>query len=835
MTSNFEFGDAEERWQKRWEDENIFEVTEDPDKRKFYILEMFPYSSGYLHMGHVRNYSIADVVARYKMMRGFNVIHPIGYDSFGLPTENAAVKLKMHPAEWTRNSIDSMRKIFKRMGFSYAWERELPTCEPSYYKWCQWIFLKMHEMGLVYKKESTVNWCETCGTVLANEQVENGLCWRCEKSVTCKDMEQWFFKITDYAEELLESIENLPGWPERVRTMQKNWIGKSEGVMINFPIVGQEAFLTTFTTRVDTIFGATFVVLAPEHPFVQKIIKEGDQGEAFVSSINKMLMEDRISRTTEDTEKVGVFTGAYAINPMTRKRIPIFAANFVLMEYGTGAVMSVPAHDQRDFEFAKKYELDIEVVITPKDEKLTTGSLEAAYVDPGVLINSGDFSGMDSEKAKESIAGFMESKGIGERSIHYKLRDWCISRQRYWETPIPIIICSKCGNVPVPYEDLPVTLPENVEFVTVSKSPLIDYEPFHDVKCPKCGGNARRETDTMDTFVDSSFYFIRYCDPKNPEVLAEPEKTAYWMPVDIYIGGIEHAILHLLYARFISKILRDCKIVDVDEPFTNLLTQGMVVKDGRKMSKSLGNTVDPVDMMEKYGVDSIRLFLLFAAPPEKDFIWDDQGIEGMYRFINRVYRLVEKNLSLIKENINKKIDLNIESPELKKLSRDIHYTIKKVTYEIDDRMHFNTAISSVMELLNNLYLVNLENKESEDKSEHELKAYLFTQGIKSVLLLLNPAIPHLCEECWSMIGMRGLIQKEDWPTYDESQLILEERLIIVQVNGKVRAKFNFDSAASDDAIKNAALKNENVIRFLDGKEILKVIITPKKLVNVVAK
>ncbi|MBU1627108.1 leucine--tRNA ligase, partial [bacterium] len=762
------------------------------------------------------------------------VIHPIGYDAFGLPTENAAVKANIHPAAWTRNSIDNMRKIFKLMGFSYTWERELPTCEPTYYKWCQWIFLKMFEMGLVYKKESAVNWCETCGTVLANEQVEDGLCWRCEKPVTNKDMEQWFFKITDYAEELLQSIDHLTGWPERVKTMQKNWIGKSTGVMIKFPLVGENEHITTFTTRVDTVYGATFLVVAPEHPFVKKVITEKNPGEEFISIIDKMMHEDKIVRTTENTQKEGIFTGSYAVNPMTGKKIPIYAANFVLMEYGTGAVMSVPAHDQRDFEFAKKYKLPIDVVITPKGLELISDSLQAAYVAPGILINSGDFSGIDSESAKEKIADYMQSKSIGNKTVNYKLRDWCISRQRYWETPIPIIICDDCGNVPVPYEDLPVILPEEVEFKTVSLSPLIGHKPFHDVKCPKCGKKAKRETDTMDTFVDSSFYFIRYCDPKNSKVLADPAKTAYWMPVDIYIGGIEHAIMHLLYARFISKILRDCKIINVDEPFVNLLTQGMVIKDGRKMSKSLGNTVDPVDMMDKYGVDTIRLFLLFAAPPEKDFIWDDKGIEGMFRFINRIYRLVDNNLDLIKKYANKEFDGKLESPELKKLSREIHSTIKKVTFEIDSRMHFNTAISAAMELINTLYLVDLDKTKGES-DEFKAKAYLFSQGIKTILLLLNPFIPHLCEECWSMIDMKTLIQQETWPQYDEDELVQEEKLIIVQINKKVRAKFNINADASDEEIKNAALSHERVIKTLEDLKVQKVIITPNKLVNIVAK
>jgi len=834
MISRYEFENVEEKWQARWQEEELFEVTEDPNKKKFYILEMFPYSSGVLHMGHVRNYSIADVIARYKIMNGFNVIHPIGFDAFGLPTENAAVKANMHPAVWTRRSIESMREQFRRMGFSYCWSRELPTCDPTYYKWCQWIFLKMLEMGLVYKKESLVNWCETCGTVLANEQVENGLCWRCEQPVTYKDMEQWFFKITEYAEELLRSTDELSGWPERVRTMQKNWIGKSEGVLIKFPLAGEDECLSTFTTRVDTIFGATFLVLAPEHPFVQKIIRERDPGPEFVAKVDKMLVEDMISRTTEGTEKEGLFTGYYAINPMTGREIPIYVANFVLMEYGTGAVMSVPAHDQRDFEFAKKYRLPIEIVITPEGKQLSVDSLEEAYVDPGILVNSGDFSGLDTEKAKEKIAEYMESKEIGKKAVNYKLKDWCISRQRYWETPIPMIICPDCGNVPVPYEDLPVILPEDVEFKTVSKSPLIDDGPFHDVVCPSCGRKARRETDTMDTFVDSSFYFIRYCDPKNPHRLADPEKTSYWMPVDIYIGGIEHAVMHLLYARFISRVLKDCGVIDCVEPFLNLLTQGMVIKDGRKMSKSFGNTVEPMEIVRKYGADTIRLFLLFAAPPEKDIEWDDKGIEGMYRFINRVFRLVHSNLDMIKKNMDREFDGEIESPELKKLSREIHATIKRVTTEIESRMHFNTAISAIMELVNTLYLVDLNEGEKEPH-DFRVKEYLFAQGVKTVLLLLNPFAPHLCEECWSMIGKETFIQREPWPGYEESELVQEERLVIVQVNKKVRAKFNVDMTASDDEIKEAALKDERVLRSIEGKEVQKVIITPNKLVNIVAK
>jgi len=689
----------EPRYQKLWEKEKLFKVTEDPSKKKYYLLEMFPYPSGRIHMGHVRNYSIGDVVGRFLKMQGYNVIHPMGWDAFGMPAENAAIKAKTHPAKWTYENIEYMRSQLKKLGFSYDWDREFATCDPEYYRWEQLFFLQMLEKGLAYKKKSFVNWCESCQTVLANEQVEAGLCWRCNNPVVQREMDQWFFKITAYAEELLEYCDKLPGWPERVLTMQRNWIGKSEGAEIDFDVEGSNKKIRVFTTRQDTLFGATFMSLAPEHPMVKELVQGKEEEKRvndFIEKYKRISREDRITGTLE---KEGIFTGSYCINPVTGDRMPIYVANFVLMEYGTGAVMAVPAHDQRDFEFAKKYNLPIEVVIQPEGKSINAEELTEAFEEDGILVNSGEFSGMKSPEAREAITRELEKRGQGKKTINYRLRDWGISRQRYWGAPIPVIYCDKCGIVPVPPEDLPVVLPLDVELLPSGASPLPFVESFVNTTCPKCNGPAKRETDTMDTFVESSWYFDRFTCPDYTEGPLDQSKTDYWLPVDQYIGGIEHAVLHLLYARFFTKVLRDLGYLKIDEPFINLLTQGMVIKDGAKMSKSKGNVVDPDEMIEQYGADTVRLFCLFAAPPEKDLDWSEQGVEGAARFLNRLWRLVYEHHESI-SRVNSYSGKTPPGDASRKLHRKTHQTIKKVTEDIKERFHFNTAISAVMELVN---------------------------------------------------------------------------------------------------------------------------------------
>ncbi len=830
--------EIELKWQQYWEERELFSTSED-DRKKFYCLEMFPYPSGKIHMGHVRNYAIGDVIARYKRMRGYNVLHPMGWDAFGLPAENAAINHGVHPAKWTYENIDYMKKQLKRMGLSYDWTREIATCDPEYYKWNQWFFLKMYEMGLAYRKSSTVNWCPSCSTVLANEQVVDGGCWRCDTEVVQKELEQWFLKITAYAEELLEGCEKLTdGWPEHVIAMQKNWIGKSRGAEVDFPVQGSDDKIRIFTTRPDTLWGATFMCISPLHPMAERLVSD------------KTALEKIKSTYGEAGEKHGLFTGHYAINPVNNERIPIYIANFVLMEYGTGAIMSVPAHDQRDFEFAKLFNLPIRTVIVPEEGSLSE-PLTEAYEEDGILVNSAQFTGMPSSRAKEAIIEFLEERGLGKAKINYRLQDWGISRQRYWGTPIPIIYCDDCGIVPVPEEELPVILPHNVALTGTGMSPLLSSEEFLYTSCPKCGKRARRETDTMDTFVDSSWYFIRYCSKKNQEAL-DREKIKYWMPVDQYIGGVEHAVLHLLYSRFFTRVLRDIGIVDFDEPFTNLLTQGMVcketlscpehgwlfpeevkddkcikcgspVKRGRveKMSKSKKNVIDPDYLINRYGADTSRLFSLFAAPPEKDLEWSDRGIEGTYRFINRLWNLVYEHSEPLKKIKNRAPEITGGNASL---FRKTHQSIKKVTEDIERRFQFNTAIAAMMELYNEI---------SAFKPSSDGDYTVMRFALKNLLLMLSPFAPHVAEELWSVIGEEPSIFEQSWPSWDEEAVKEEEVELVVQINGKVRAKIMIPAGLSDDEIKEKALADERVKKYTDNREIRKIILIKGRLINIV--
>jgi len=815
-------GAVEAKWQDKWAVKKSFKVTEDPSKQKYYLLEMFPYPSGRIHMGHVRNYSIGDVVARFKRMRGFNVLHPMGWDAFGMPAENAAIQNNSHPAKWTSENIDYMRKQLKRMGLSYDWDRELATCDLSYYRWEQKIFLEMFSRGLAYKKSSFVNWCPSCETVLANEQVEDGGCWRCDSEVHQKELEQWFFRITDYAEELLACTDTLPGWPERVLTMQKNWIGKSYGCEIEFPLESGAGAIKVYTTRQDTLFGATFMSLAPEHPLALTLTSPENLAavEAF---IEKVKSTDKIKRTADDFEKEGVFTGAYCINPATGIKIPVYLANFVLMDYGTGAVMAVPTHDQRDFEFARKYNLNMQVVIQPEGELLDPDTMTGAYTEPGRMVNSGEFDGISSLEAKEQIADWLEKGGRGKKTVNYRLRDWGISRQRYWGNPIPVIYCDACGTVPVPEKDLPVALPLDIAFTGDGGSPLAKVASFVQVHCPLCGSAARRETDTMDTFVESSWYFLRYCCPDYLDGPLDNEKVKYWMSVDQYIGGIEHAVLHLLYARFFTKVLRDLGYVTVDEPFTNLLTQGMVIKDGAKMSKSKGNVVDPNSLIEKYGADTARLFSLFAAPPEKDLDWNDQGVDGSFRFLNRLWKLVGETLPFMSAAAN--VDVAALSDEARSLRRLVHKSIRKVTADVEERFHFNTAISAIMELVNGIQAFPHKNLPQ--------NSALLREAVESTLLLLYPFVPHFSEELWEKTGHAGGIEKAGWPSFDEEAAADEELLIVVQVNGKLRGRVTVPADASEESVRSIACADEKVLAYLEGKLPRKIIYVPGKLLNIV--
>ena len=814
----------EEKWQKYWEEQEAFRVIEDPSKKKYYLLEMFPYPSGNIHMGHVRNYSIGDVIARYKRMNGLNVLHPMGWDAFGMPAENAAIERGVQPASWTHANIDYMRAQLKRLGFGYDWRREIATCDVDYYRWEQLMFLKMYERGIVYRKSSPVNFCPKCQTVLANEQVEGGNCWRCGEEVIQKELTQWFFAITKYADELYEYCDRLPGWPEKVTSMQKNWIGKSYGVEVHFSLEDGTPF-TIFTTRPDTLYGVTFMVLAPEHPMSTQLSMGTEQEKEVAAFIEKVKAQDRSFRGEISLEKEGVFSGKYAINPLTGNRVPIYVGNFVLMEYGTGAIMAVPAHDQRDFEFAREYGLPVIVTITPKDRVLEPGAMDCAYVDEGVLVNSDRFNGMNNLEAINSIIDYLEEKGLGTRTVNYRLKDWGISRQRYWGNPIPVIYCDDCGTVPVPEKDLPVVLPVDLEIKMVGRSPLADHPAFYEVDCPICKKKARRETDTMDTFVESSWYFLRYTCADYDKGPLDRERVDHWMPVDQYIGGIEHAVLHLLYSRFFNRVLNELGLVGVREPFDNLLTQGMVIKDGAKMSKSKGNVVDPNYLIEKYGADTARLFCLFASPPERDLDWSDQGVEGSYRFLQRVWRLVNDRAEVLRGTKAMDEPAGMQGDN-KQLIHKIHKTIKKVTEDVG-RFHLNTAIASVMELVNSIYKF-IENEPADEASRAILKG-----GCETVLRLLYPFVPHIVSELWEMLGGDVAFLGATWPRYDE-ELVKEEKVMIaVQVNGKLRDTCEADRDMTQDGLKEMALNLEKVQKHLEGKTVKKMIVVPNKLVNIV--
>jgi len=826
MEERYQPKKIEEKWQRIWEERKSFRVSENSRLPKYYLLEMFPYPSGQIHMGHVRNYSIGDVIARYKRMRGYNVLHPMGWDAFGLPAENAAIERGVHPAKWTMENIAYMRDQLKKMGFSYDWEREFATCDESYYRWEQLFFIEMFRRGLAYKKLSTVNWCEKCRTVLANEQVEGGKCWRCEQEVGVRELEQWFFRTTAYAEELLGELDHLTGWPEKVLAMQRNWIGKSVGAEILFPLVGREEALNVFTTRQDTVYGATFVSLAVEHPLALELSRSTPQERTVREFVERIQRINQTRRGADEAEKEGLFTGAYCMNPFTGEKIPIYLANFVLMEYGTGAVMAVPAHDQRDFEFARKYGLPVRVVIQPQGKRIKAEEMAEAFVEDGVMVSSGPFTGLRSSEGREKLAAYLEEKGWGKKDIRYRLRDWGISRQRYWGAPIPILYCDSCGALPVPEAELPVVLPKDVEFSGEGGSPLAKLPEFFKASCPKCGGPARRETDTMDTFVESSWYFARYACPDEQDAPLDKARVAYWMPVDQYIGGIEHAVLHLLYARFFTKVLRDLGWIALGEPFTNLLTQGMVIKDGAKMSKSKGNVVDPDFLIERYGADTARLFALFAAPPEKDLDWSDQGVEGAYRFLTRLWRFVSQYRDVLASAASD-LDPKELSPTLRELRRQIHRTIKKVTDDIEGRFHFNTAIAAVMELFNALSLAG------KDESVWQDGTPLIKGGVETLVVLLYPFVPHMASELWESLGHRNSLEEIRWPGYSEEALEEERWLIVVQVDGRVRGRITVPADASNEFIEAEALADPKVKGFLHGKEIQRVIQVPRRLVNIV--
>jgi len=822
----YPFEIIEKKWQKIWNDKKIFSADNNTNKPKYYVLSMFPYPSGALHMGHVSNYSIGDAISRYKLTQGFNVMQPMGYDSFGMPAENFAIKNNSHPRLTTEENIAIMRKQFDMIGFGLDWDREVSTCRPDYYKWGQWFFKKMYEKGLAYKKSSFVNWCDDCQTVLANEQVEDGKCWRCDNVVRQKELEQWFFRITDYAEELLD-FSKMTDWPERVIAMQKNWIGKSYGTRIDFTLEGSDTTIPVFTTRPDTIFGCTFMALPPEHPLVSEWLKD----EAADSDLNqfcqKVLNEDKIMRSAEDTTKEGRFTGRFAINPVNGDKVQIWVTNYVLMDYGTGAVMAVPTHDQRDFEFARKYDIPMKIVIQNPEKTLVPEEMTEAYTEPGILVNSGKFDGMDSDVSKETISNWMQENNMGEQTITYRLRDWGVSRQRYWGNPIPIIHCDHCGTVLVPDEDLPVQLPDNVQLGKTTQNPLLSVSEWVNTTCPKCGRPARRETDTMDTFVDSSWYFARYADAHNTEMPFSSENADYWLPVDQYIGGIEHACMHLLYARFFHKFMRDLGMVHSDEPFTRLLTQGMVTKDGAKMSKSKGNVVDPQYIVDRFGADTVRVFMLFASPPEKDVEWSDEGVKGAFRFLNRIWRLFDERLEIISADYTKAA--GHLSPAIKELRYSTHFTIKKVLSDIEDRMQFNTAIAAVMEHLNNI--TGIKHPEQLNDAEKAV----FADSCLIIPRLMYFFAPHISEELWAMSGHDTLVHEAGLIQWNPAFLIKSEITYVIQVMGKVRGKIVVPTSASQDEIKTLALANENVQKFIEGKTIQKVIVIPKKLVSIVAK
>ncbi len=817
--------EIEKKWQKYWEENHTFHTPNDSDKPKYYALSMFPYPSGKLHMGHVRNYTITDVIARFKKMQGFNVLHPMGWDSFGLPAENAAMKHGANPETWTDENIAYMTKQLKMLGLSYDWDREVTTCKPDYYKWTQWLFLQLYKKGLAYKKEAAVNWCESCGTVLANEQVIDGKCWRCDSVVEKKYLSQWFLKITDYADRLLKDLDKLEGWGDNVKTMQANWIGKSQGAILKFKVVEKDMEIPVYTTRPDTAFGITYLVVAPEYKDIEALTTEENKQavEEYRANARKLT---EIERLSTDRIKTGVPLGTHAINPFTGEKFPLWTADYALVEYGTGAVMAVPTHDERDFAFAKKYTLPMKVVISPKDTELNVEEMTNAYTEEGVMVNSGEFNGMKNIDAKKAITQFAVDNGFGEFKTQFRLRDWLVSRQRYWGAPIPIVYCDKCGIQPIPEDQLPVLLPKDVDFSVVGKSPITTSKTFKDTVCPVCGGHAVRETDTMDTFMCSSWYYLRYSDARNSEKCFDKELVDKWLPVDQYVGGIEHAILHLLYSRFFTKALHDLGLVGFDEPFKNLLTQGMVLKDGSKMSKSKGNTVDPDEIFKNYGADTARTFILSDSPPARDFDWSDAGVEGCYKFLNRVWRLVSTN--------QEKITFNYKVPETRTKANDdlvrmVHISIKGITNDISNDFQFNTVISKYRELAN--YISDWTNKaqwNDEDKN-------VFSFAILTLMKLMSPVAVHMTEEVWTSLGAKTSIHDEKWCEYDENLAKASSITLVVQINGKVRDKIEVDEALDQEELKKIALESQKVKDATEGKQVVKVIVVPKKLVNIVVK
>jgi leucyl-tRNA synthetase len=820
--------EIEAKWQRTWKERKQFKVTEAPGQPKFYCLEMFPYPSGRIHMGHVRVYAIGDLLARFKRMRGFNVLHPMGWDAFGLPAENAAIEHGVHPAIWTHENIDNMRTQLTKLGISYDWDREVTTCEPAYYKWEQLIFIRMLERGLAYRRRSTVNWCPSCQTVLANEQVEQGRCWRCDSEVLPREIEGWFFKITAYAEELLDWCDRLPGWPERVLTMQRNWIGRSEGAEFELAVAGRpDLRIRVFTTRPDTVFGMTYAVLAPEHPLVDQLIT-GDAERAAVTTFRaEVARQSEIERLAADRPKRGLRLSARIVNPFNGAEIPLFIADYVLMSYGTGAIMAVPGEDQRDWDFARQHGLSIiETVQRPP------GWTGEAYSGDGVKINSGFLDGLTVAEAKRRAVDWLVARGLGAARVNYRLRDWGISRQRYWGAPIPVIYCERDGMVPEKEENLPVVLPADVQLSGKGGSPLADVASFVNVRCPRCGGRARRETDTMDTFVESSWYFLRYCSPHWEQGMVEPMAADYWMPVDQYIGGIEHAVLHLLYARFYTKVLRDLGLVKVDEPFTALLSQGMVIKDGAKMSKSKGNVVDPDEQIRKYGADTARLFSLFAAPPEKDLDWNDHGVEGASRFLNRVWRFVIAHAQEIRAGRTPAPDRAPQTPEGRAFRRVIHETIVRVTDDLEHDFHFNTAVSAVMELVNALHAFE---QVSLDAAAGDERRGLLREAVETALLLLAPFTPHLAEELWSQMGHTESVFRQGWPEADPVALRKEEVTVVVQVDGKVRGRLTVDVSASQADLERLALDDSRIRPWLANRQVDRVVVVPNRLVNIVTR
>ena len=820
--------DIEAKWQKYWEENKTFKVEMDKDKPKSYVLEMFPYPSGNLHMGHVRNYSIGDVIARFRTMKGFNVLHPMGWDSFGMPAENAAIKHNIPPKKWTLENIANMTRQLKALGLSYDWDREVTTCKEDYYKWTQWFFELFYKRGLAVKKESAVNWCDTCNTVLANEQVIDGKCWRCNHEVVKKDLSQWFFKITDYADELLKDLDLLPGWPERVKTMQHNWIGRSEGLEFSFEIPALNDTVAVYTTRPDTAYGVTFMALAAEHPLIKKICENNPKADEINAFCERVRNQSEIERTSSESEKEGVFTGVYCINPFTGRKVEIWVTNYVLYDYGTGAVMGVPTGDQRDWMFADKYGIEKIVTICPIGKELKLEEMTCAYEEKeGMLVNSGEFTGMEMHKAMSAIMDKAEAEGFGKRRVNYRLRDWLISRQRYWGAPIPIIYCPHCGEVLVPEDQLPVRLPEDVSFNAGAKSPLATSEEFVHCKCPKCGADATRETDTMDTFLCSSWYYLRYTDAHNDKMPFDKELNNYWGPVDQYIGGIEHAILHLLYSRFFVKVLRDAGLVDYDEPFSNLLTQGMVIKDGAKMSKSLGNVVSPEEILSKYGADTARLFILFAAPPERELEWSDQGVEGSFRFLNRIWRIVQAFENVLAQKVTEYDHSNLSEAD-KDLRRVLHSSIKKVTNDIETRFNFNTAISTMMELVNTLYAYK--------EAAKEPNAGLVYEAISDLIKMMSPFVPHITEELWrGAIDANSSVHEQSWPECDEEALKVDNVEIVLQVNGKVRGRLTVPAEATKEELEKIAMADANVQAHIGDATVRNVICVPGRLVNIVAK